>query len=68
MYTQTKAENDIYFFFIKERLMKPKEAIKAANVNYNIALKRKRILYGQNPPKKKIRPEKKKKKNKPNIK
>ncbi|KAG1449432.1 hypothetical protein G6F56_008644 [Rhizopus delemar] len=37
-----------YFYFLKEKLMKPKEAVKAANVNYDTARKGKKT-YEENP-------------------
>jgi transposase len=37
-----------YFYFLKEKLMKPKEAAKAANVNYDTARKWKKT-YEEDP-------------------
>ncbi|CEG80922.1 hypothetical protein RMATCC62417_15184 [Rhizopus microsporus] len=34
-----------YFYFLTEKLMKPKEAAKAANVNYDTARKWKQDMY-----------------------
>lgn len=49
MYTQMETENDT-FLFIKEKLTRPKEAAKAATVNYNTVRKWKQI-YDQEPEK-----------------
>lgn len=46
----TNEDRHRYFYFITEKLMKPKKAAKAANVNYDTARKRKQA-YDKGPEK-----------------